>query len=178
MVQAGERIQAAVMDLDAFRRARAVGLYLARPREVPTATLIAACRAAGKTVCVPAFRKDTQRYAMSRWDEGVSLRAGHYGILEPVEPAWVPVDAIDVMLVTALAFDEYGWRLGHGGGHFDRLLADHRGTRIALAFECQKLAAVPSEDHDIPMNLVVTEQRIYHAPGRLTYADPAAWKKH
>ena len=165
-----------MLSLEAFRRARSVGLYLACPREVATDAIIAACRSQGKTVCVPAMRKDEQRYAMSRWDEGVPLRNGAYGIREPAEPAWVPTSSLDIVLVTALAFDESGWRLGHGGGHFDRLLADHPGVRICLAFECQKLTAVPCEAHDVPVHVVVTERAVYHAPPHLSYADPDAWR--
>lgn len=171
------RIQREVVQLDEFRDARSVGVYLARPREVATDAIVRACREDGKTLCLPAFQKELDRYGLCRWDEGAVLRAGAYGIAEPAERAWVPTKEIDLMIVTALAFDELGWRLGHGGGHFDRLLAEHPGVKMCLAFECQRMTAVPCEPHDVPVNIVVTEARMYRAPARLAYADPEELKK-
>lgn len=173
---AGARIQKEVLQLEEFRNARTVGLYLARPREVATDLLAEACRTGNRTVCLPSYQKETQGYGMARWVPGAPMRTGLYGIPEPAERVWVPVSEIDLMIVTCLAFDEAGWRLGHGGGHFDRLLAQHPGVKLCLAFECQRLAAVPCEEHDVPVNLVATEERVYRAPGRLAYADPEAWK--
>lgn len=174
--EAGHGIQQAVLALPEFREARTVGLYLARPREVGTDLLIQDCRAKRRTVCLPAYQKERERYAMARWEAGAALRPGLFGIAEPAEPAWMPVSEIDLMIVTCLAFDDAGWRLGHGGGYFDRLLSEYPGVRMCLAFECQHLAAVPCEAHDVPVHLVVTEQRVYRAPARLAYADPDAWK--
>lgn len=154
-----------------------VALYRARPREVATDALLAASRAAGKTVLLPAWNKDREVYGLARWDEGMPLRAGLYGIEEPAERAWVPGAEVDFIVVTALAFDAYGFRLGHGGGHFDRLLAGVRGTKACLAFECQKLTAVPTESHDVPVDVIATEKALYRAPARLTYADPENLKK-
>lgn len=172
--EAGARIQQEVLQLEEFREARTVGLYLARPREVGTDLLIEAGRAAGQRICLPAYQKEPGCYGMARWDAGSPLRTGLFGIAEPQAPVWVPMSEIDLMIVTALAFDECGWRLGHGGGYFDRLLAGHAGRKLCLAFECQRLTAVPCEEHDVPVELIVTEQRMYRAPGRLAYADPHA----
>ena len=65
------------------------------------------------------------------------------------------------MIVPVVAFDRFLQRLGHGGGHFDRLLSSHVGPKIGLAFETQRMAAVPCEAHDVPMNFVVTESLLY-----------------
>ncbi len=64
-----------------------------------------------------------------------------------------------------LAFDRRGGRLGYGKGYYDRLLHHVRSdaTKAAVCFECQLLADIPLLDHDIRMDLVVTEQAVYHA---------------
>lgn len=174
--EAGEQIQQTVLDLPEVQSARSVGLYLALPREVATERLIEGARQRGQTIALPAWRKQEGVYGMARWDAGAPLGQGHYGIQEPVNPDWMAMSELDVMIVTCLAFDPNGWRLGHGGGHFDRLLAAHPGVKLALAFECQRLVATPCEEHDVPVNLVVTERAVYRAPGGLAYADPEAWK--
>lgn len=177
MAEASRRAQERVLALPEFQSARSVALYRARPREVATDLLLAACRAAGKTVLLPAWSKDRDAYGFARWPESLALRTGRYGIEEPAELDWVPGVQVEFVVVTALAFDPYGFRLGHGGGHFDRLLADAAGFKLCLAFECQKLTAVPTEPHDVPVDAVATERAVYRATPRLVYADPEALKK-
>lgn len=177
IAEASLRAQQRLIDLPEFQQAQVVALYRARPREVATDALLAACRAAGKTVLLPAWNKERDAYGLARWDENMPLRAGLYGIEEPAERIWVPGAQVDFIVVTALAFDIYGFRLGHGGGHFDRLLAGIRGTKACLAFECQKLAAVPTDTHDVQVDLIATEKALYRAPARLAYADPEELRK-
>jgi 5-formyltetrahydrofolate cyclo-ligase len=174
--EAGEQIQRTVLELPEVRAARAIGLYLALPREVATDRILEAARQRGQAIALPAWQKSEGVYGMARWEAGSALSQGHYGIQEPAEPGWLAMAEIDVMIVTCLAFDRNGWRLGHGGGHFDRLLAAHPGLKLCLAFECQKLVATPCEEHDVPVDVIVTERATYRAPGGLTYADPEAWK--
>lgn len=174
--EAGETIQRTVLDLPEVQSARTLGLYLALPREVATDRIIASARQRGQNLALPAWRKVEGIYGMARWEADAPLSQGHYGIQEPAQTEWIAMNDIDVMIVTCLAFDANGWRLGHGGGHFDRLLAGHPGLKLCLAFECQKMLAAPCEEHDVPVNLVVTERSVYRAPGGLTYADPEAWK--
>ncbi len=174
---ASARAQERVLVLPEFQSARSVALYRARPREVATDRILAACRAAGKEVLLPAWDRERNAYGLARWPEGAPLRAGHYGIEEPIEAAWAPGEQVDFILVTALSFDPYGFRLGHGGGHFDRLLAETAGFKLCMAFECQKVTAVPTEPHDVPVDAISTEKALYRAPARLAYADPHALKK-
>lgn len=167
---AGAAIQRSLLAQPEVAAARRVALYLALPREAPTEDLIAACEREGREMFVPAWRRDAQAYGFAAWSRATPTRAGHYGIREPAEPAWADPAALDLVIVTALAFDPSGWRLGHGGGHFDRLLAATRGFTVCLAFECQKMTAVPSEPHDVPVRMIVTESAVYRAPQRLSYA--------
>lgn len=86
-----------------------------------------------------------------------SLKRGPYGILEPAtesrrEP-WPP-DA--VVLVPGVAFTAQGNRLGQGGGYFDRFLATFPGTSIGLAHKCQCVGSLPTDDWDIPVDIVVS----------------------
>ena len=68
--------------------------------------------------------------------------------------------ALDVIIVPMLGFDENLHRIGYGGGYYDRLLAAHpRALRIGVCYESGKVEQIPIEPHDIPLNLIITEER-------------------
>ena len=89
-------------------------------------------------------------------------RKGRYGIWEPMGQVHDPT-SIDVVLVPCVAFDAKCHRLGHGGGYYDRYLpACPQAKYIAVAFEAQRMEKINTDCHDLTMDLVVTEQAIYH----------------
>ncbi len=163
IAEASLAIQERVLALPEFQRAATVSLYRAYPNEVALDAILAACRRDGKTVLLPAWIDEIAAYGLARWDDGAPLKSGQFGIEEPAERVWVAGDSVDFAIVTALAFDEAGYRLGHGGGYFDRLLANVRGTKALLAFECQKVSVIPREAHDIRLDLIATECALYRA---------------
>ncbi len=163
---ASARIQRRVADLAAFKTARVVGCYVALPHEVQTAKLMEKAWASGKKVCVPARETQGGDYRMAWLERGEATARGSYRIPQPAEFRPAPVRDIDLVIVPAVAFDRRGRRLGHGGGHYDRLLAGCRGLKVGLAFEVQIVDSIPTEHLDIPVDLVVTEQRIYPAAGQ------------
>jgi 5-formyltetrahydrofolate cyclo-ligase len=94
-------------------------------------------------------------------DLDADLVPGVWGIPEPdpLRCMVVPPAAVDWMLLPGLAFDRHGGRLGYGGGYYDRLLPQLPALkRIAAAFECQIVDAVPRGPHDASMDLVITER--------------------
>ena len=86
---------------------------------------------------------------------------GAFGIREPVGEPW-PIDGIDLIVVPALAYDRRGNRLGKGGGFYDRFLAlpSRRGVPCGLGFDEQLLDEVPTDDHDHPIDMVVTDKEV------------------
>jgi 5,10-methenyltetrahydrofolate synthetase len=91
-----------------------------------------------------------------RWWPGAPMRAEVYGI--PV-PDGTEVVTPHVALVPPVAFDDAGYRLGYGGGYFDRTLAASRPQPIAVcvAYELQRVASTHPQPHDLPMDFIVTE---------------------
>lgn len=159
--KASHAIQQHLVQLPEFKSARCVACYLALPREVQTREIIHAGWSGAKRMAVPAFQKESARYGLAWLDREDATHEGAYGITEPIHPRWVKPGEIELILVPCVAFDEYGRRLGHGGGHFDRLLGRHGGLKICLAFEGQRLAAVPVDPHDVPVDIIITEKKIY-----------------
>lgn len=156
-------VQALTLELEEFHSAKVVSLYCALVREIRLDEIIAACRAKNKIIVLPAWISARKSYGLARWDAGTPLKLGHYGIEEPAEPIWVPATQVDFAVSTCLAFNAACQRLGHGGGYFDRLLAEVGGTKACLAFDCQKTDDIPLEPHDIQLDLVITESAIYRA---------------
>lgn len=85
-----------------------------------------------------------------------------FGMLEPDKTcATVPTEMIQLTLVPGLAFDFDGWRLGYGGGFYDRFLAHFRGNFAGITFHELKLPQIPHDTHDVPMQYVITEKGIF-----------------
>src|SRR5262245_55218940 len=97
-----------------------------------------------------------------------------YKILEPrpelrsVPEKRVTAAELDLVVVPGVAFDRRGARMGHGFGYYDKLLKNARADAplVALAFECQLFDEIPIEDHDVFMDLVITEKAVYAGRGR------------
>ena len=154
--------------LGEFRVAARLLIYVSTANEVGTHGLIRQLLAMGRQVCVPRFEPATESYvACQVHDFDADLAVGKFGILEPRPEALRPaaIDPIDAVLVPGLAFDETGNRLGRGLGHFDRLLRQTGGVKIALAFDFQVLDEVPAEPHDARMDFIVTETRVVNPRG-------------
>ena len=118
-------------------------------------------RGRGLAIAWPRVDGDALVFARCR---PAALVAGAYGILAPPPdaPPVVP-DAFDLILVPGVAFDAEGRRLGRGGGHYDRVLASlpPRATSVGIGYDFQLVASVPCEEHDVPVDMVITEGRTY-----------------
>ncbi len=84
-----------------------------------------------------------------------------YKLLEPKQSLPIHEGDCDLILVPGLAFDHSLNRIGYGGGFYDRFLAQSSGRKVAIAYDFQVREAIPSEPHDIKMDQIVTDQRIY-----------------
>jgi 5-formyltetrahydrofolate cyclo-ligase len=147
--------------MDVFKRAKCVGAYLALPSEVQTDEIIRACWEQGKRVCVPYYIPEKRHYGMSRIDPGSAILTRKLNLREPEKPEPVDPATMDLILVPAMAFDVNGVRLGHGGGHYDRLLLNVKGFRLGLAFREQVVDQLPREPHDECVHAILSEQKLF-----------------
>jgi 5-formyltetrahydrofolate cyclo-ligase len=90
-----------------------------------------------------------------------------YGIPEPIIERTEDFKAenIDLVIVPGIAFDEEGSRIGYGGGFYDRFiqLLGHGVPLLSIAFELQVIPKIPSENHDLPVDKIITEKRVIDA---------------
>ena len=167
--RADAEIAARVLTLDAWCSADVVLAYLSIGSEVDSRALICAAWAAGKLVALPRCEPG-RRLAWHVVDGFESLAPGAHGIPEPAPDTATLVSAKGLerplALVPGLAFDRAGFRLGYGGGYYDRFLAGFAGVSVGLARGPlpRRLAAGLIEPHDRPVGLVVTERATYPHP--------------
>jgi len=147
-----------VAGLPAVKQARTVTLFAAIQSEVQLATLAGELLGRGVRVCYPRIAKQRLTFhAVASLDQ---LRPDVWQIPTPSADTPVVVsDALDVVVVPALAFDKRGHRLGYGRGYYDgELAAAPRALRVGVAFELQVLDELPVHGADQPVDLVVTER--------------------
>jgi 5-formyltetrahydrofolate cyclo-ligase len=152
------------MEQPEYQNAKTVMFYVDVRDEVRTRQALPAALASGKRIVVPyCVDGELELFWLEDMDE---LELGMYRILEPKEELQ-PVD-LDVVMVPGVAFDRQGGRTGHGKGYYDKLLEHARldTPLLALAFECQLFDEIPTEEHDIFMDKVITESAVYVGRGR------------
>ena len=160
------------MDLPEYEAAAVVMFYVDVRSEVRTRNKLSAALGGPQAIVVPyCVDGELELFLLEEMSE---LETGMYKILEPKEPLRnlpekrVLVENLDVIMVPGVAFDYEGGRTGHGKGYYDKLLQNARPDTplIALAFECQMFPEIPMAEHDIFMDKVITEDRIYKGRGR------------
>lgn len=162
------RIVTRCRDLAGFSSAEVVCSYVNFREEVETTEFITALLREGRRVAVPLhLHGATRPLLFAEIRELAELVPDHFGILQPPREAAIllPTAAISLFLVPGLAFDPAGGRLGYGLGCYDRAFADAApgALKVGLAFELQLLEGVPADPHDVPMDFVVTEDRVIRA---------------
>jgi 5-formyltetrahydrofolate cyclo-ligase len=126
--------------------------------ELSPVRLMEALLAAGWRLSLPVVTGKTSPLTFRRWAPGGALIEAGFGLRIP--PGSAPSVTPSVLLVPLAAFDSSGFRIGYGGGYYDRTLAGFRAagrvTAIGIAYECQQVAAVPREPHDQRLDHILT----------------------
>ncbi|MBN2910064.1 5-formyltetrahydrofolate cyclo-ligase [Polycladomyces sp. WAk] len=155
-----------LINLETFRRAGTVFFYLPFQKEVDTWAAIRIAWQAGKRVVVPKADPKSKTMELYAIHPDTPLTKGAYGILEPPAKAGhgvIPA-AVDLAVVPGIGFDEKGYRLGYGGGYYDRFFSGAGADmiRIGVAYPFQMVATVFPEAHDQRMHVVITPERVWH----------------
>jgi len=140
---------------EAFRKARVVLAYWSMEDEVFTHDFV--CKwAKEKTFLLPCVRGN--ELDIRYFDGRENLRPGEgYAIPEPVGELFTDFSRIDVILVPGVAFDRSLNRLGRGKGYYDRILKQTQACKIGICFDFQVLEKVPTEEHDVKMDQVISD---------------------
>ena len=142
--------------LPAYQEASIMATYLSFPHEVDTSFLIDAAQADGKQVVIPkAYPKGRMEFVAY---DPQKLKQTAFGLLEPEEGSQaIDQSDIDLIHVPGVAFQKDGYRLGYGGGYYDRYLADFDGATVSTIYACQEVDFLPAP-HDIPVQEVLVDE--------------------
>lgn len=139
-----------------------VGGFWPLKGEPDVCPLLAGLLGRGYECSLPVVMPDS-RLIYKRWRPGDPLEVSSFATQQPL-PTAENLDP-NIMLVPLVAFDATGARLGQGGGHYDRALTARKDKldfiSVGIAYDFQRCDAVPREEHDVCLNYIVTEERLY-----------------
>lgn len=161
LARADLSIYAALLALPQFAAAASVMCFASFRGEVNTWPLMEAILTEGKTLSLPRITEHGLMQAQQITDIAALTRQDYDIFAPPAESPLIEPARLDLVIVPGLAFDAAGWRLGRGGGYYDRFLAATPAYKLALCYELQLLPELPHAPHDIRMDAVLTEYRLY-----------------
>lgn len=142
-------------DVLASERGRVLSGYMPMRTEIDPLPAMAAHQG---PVGVPVIMAKASPLRFREWSPGCAMMAGEFGALIPADGAWLEPE---VLIVPLLAFDARGYRLGYGGGFYDRTLqqlrARHKVLAIGFAFAAQEVDEVPTDATDQRLDMIVTD---------------------
>lgn len=138
--------------------ASCIGLTFSKFPEISTHNLIKYAWLTNKTVCVPIMHYETRSLTFYKITSDSEFQMNKFKILEPLPTAEVVrLEAIELLIVPGIVFNNQGYRIGSGGGYYDRLLGKYRGRTVSLAFYEQISNNFHAEKHDRPVDHLITE---------------------
>jgi 5,10-methenyltetrahydrofolate synthetase len=129
-------------------------------QEPDVRAIVETWRQAGTRTTLPVVVSEHAALAFREWRPDTALESDRYGIPTPAQGDWLIPDLI---LLPLNGFDAAGYRLGYGGGYFDRTLAalSPRPLAVGVGFELNRVATIRPEGHDQPLDWIVTEAGVF-----------------
>lgn len=157
---AEEKIYANLFRSHDWQQASTIALTMAQGFELNTVPIVEEAWRKHKKVVMPRAKKN-RVMDFVLYNEQTQMVTSSFGLIEPA-PALESVDKedIDVVIVPGLGFSKDGYRVGFGGGYYDRFLADFSGRKVALVLPEQQIDYWNPESFDIPMDALITEEEI------------------
>ncbi|MBF0710186.1 MULTISPECIES: 5-formyltetrahydrofolate cyclo-ligase [unclassified Gemella] len=139
-----------------FKEAKSIAITISHSLEWVTSVVIDEALKQGKRIGIPKCNNDGQMDFFV-YNYSTKLKKSIFGIMEPIEGEILSKEEMDLIIVPGIAFDKEGYRIGFGGGYYDRYLADYQGKTIALASKDQIYENIYKEDHDIAVQMILVE---------------------
>lgn len=148
-----------VLSAPEFTDAKIVASYLSYGEEPSTQEINSELLKRGVTVLLPRVEGDQMKWIS--WDGKLESLKARGKILEPTGTPYESVSEIEIIIVPALHIDRDGYRLGQGGGHYDRALSHFSGWKLGLAYAGEiSSESLPRQDHDVALNAAATPNLI------------------
>jgi len=163
----------AIMDkitsLDIYKQSKVVFIYMDFKNEVITSNLIKRMLSEKKRVVIPYTDSINTVLIPSEITKESDLKQNSFGYFEPKSILPVNIEEIDLVIVPGVVFDKNLNRIGFGKGYYDKILNRLKPSakKVALAHDFQVLEDIPAEEHDVKMDMIITEKNIYPFTGLL-----------
>ncbi|WP_319200538.1 5-formyltetrahydrofolate cyclo-ligase [uncultured Ilyobacter sp.] len=147
-----------------YKNAETIFVFVSFGSEVNTHTIIEKAISDGKNVCVPKINLENKSMEVFRIESMDELKEGYYGILEPSEgKSKASSEELDLVVVPGVGFDINGYRIGYGGGFYDKFFEsmEKEVPKVALGYNVQVVDEVPTEEHDERISGLITESHTY-----------------
>jgi 5-formyltetrahydrofolate cyclo-ligase len=143
-----------------WKESNTIGITISKMPEVDTYQIIRKGWEQNKRIVIPKCYPIDKSMKFRKLTAFNQLESVYYGLFEPIEneTSEVPKEDIELLIIPGLAFTRNGYRLGFGGGYYDRYLMGFTGKKLSLAFNSQLVQTLPTESHDIPTHQIITEE--------------------
>ena len=159
VINKSRNIEEKLFYLDSYKKSRTVMLFVSFNNEVYTHDIIKKSLGKKNVVIPKVMQQEIEPSIIIDFDS--LIPAGKFGILEPIDLMKIAYKNIDLVLVPGIAFDLEGHRIGYGFGYYDKFLKKvPKAVKIGLCFDFQIVDKIPAEQHDVPVDFIVTEKRV------------------
>jgi 5-formyltetrahydrofolate cyclo-ligase len=153
-----------ILKIEDFRKAKIVASFISIKSEISMDPINNFLISSNKKISLPVVWKKNQHLIFRKFDNDTIFKQGKYGILEPDERSKELLP--DFILTPCLAFDKFGYRLGYGGGYYDRTIVKYRKLghsfiTVAVAFDIQIVDKIVKNEYDQKIDYILTEKKIY-----------------
>ncbi|WP_017755786.1 5-formyltetrahydrofolate cyclo-ligase [Calidifontibacillus oryziterrae] len=157
-----DKIANSLYSLNEWKDAETVGITISRDKEVYTRSIIEKGWELHKKIAIPKCDPVGREMTFRIIESFEQLEVVYSQLEEPIEDKTTMVipQELDLLIVPGLAFTTKGHRLGFGGGYYDRFLSKYKGKTISLAFDLQLIDAIPMEDHDRTIGMIITNEQV------------------
>ncbi len=153
------QLQQSLFQHPCWIEAKTIGLTISVGTETNTAGIFKRAWLEGKRTAAPVIERGEMVFR--GFSNKSELKKASFGLLEPAAGEAVSKDMLDLLIVPGLAFNDSGYRLGYGGGYFDRYLIDYKGWTVSLVYPFQLVESLPVESFDVPVEklLIAAEEK-------------------
>lgn len=148
----GEMFTKLIRELDCYKEAKVVMLYMPIKGEADVTGLLE-----DDKLFLTAVTKGEDMYACPLGE----MEEGAFGVMEPKEKTEFDKEKIDMVIVPGVVFDKKGNRAGYGKGYYDRFLKDMKALKVGVCHSFQLVDEIESEEHDVKMDMIVTEMDVW-----------------
>ena len=157
-------LQDHLKDLINFKNYKIIASFISFKSEISTQFLNEFLLNNGKILCLPIIKNNSETLNFIEYNLKTKLVSGKFGIMQPsdLSKEFLP----EIILTPCLAFDENGFRLGYGGGYYDKTFSylkkiKHKFISIAVAFDDQKIDELAHDKYDQKIDYILTEKKLY-----------------